>query len=1179
MPETTQRQFTHLHVHTEYSLLDGACRIDRLFDHIKAMGQTACAITDHGVMYGCVAFFDAAKAAGIKPIIGCEVYVATRTRFDKVNRIDGNNHLILLCKNETGYKNLIKMVSAGFTEGFYSKPRIDKDLLEQYHEGLICLSACLAGEIPQAILAGDYERAKQAALYYRDLFGEGNYYIELQDHGLEEDQVVLPQLIRLARETGIPMAATNDAHYITKEDAKMQSILLCIQTGKTIADADRMEFQTDEFYLKSTDEMYDLFSMVPEACENTNKIAEQCNFEFTFGETKLPYFKAPDGMENQAYFEKLCWEGLERRYPGKVTDALKERLSYEINVVKTMGYTNYYLIVYDFINYAKSRDIPVGPGRGSGAGSLAAYCVGITDIDPIRYNLIFERFLNPERVSMPDFDVDFCYERRQEVIDYVNEKYGRDHVAQIVTFGTMAARAAVRDVGRVMGMSYQDVDRVAKLIPMELKMTLKKALEVSPDLKALYDADSQVHELIDTSLKVEGMPRHASTHAAGVVITREPATEYVPLSTNDGLPVTQFNMVEIERLGLLKMDFLGLRTLTVIHDTEMAVRRTKDPDFRVANIDYDDPATYEMLTRGETEGIFQLESTGMTQVLMSMRPKNLEDVIALISLYRPGPMDSIPTYLRNRKDPSKVVYQTPQMAHIVDVTNGVVIYQEQVMQICRELAGFSFGQADNVRRAMSKKKLKVMEAEREHFVHGCTEPGKECAGCVKNGIPESVANQIYDDMISFASYAFNKSHAACYAYVAFQTAYLKCHYPHEFMAALLTSVLDNTAKVIEYTSECQRIGIKVLPPDINVSRGGFTVDGESIRFGLNAVKSVGRNLIDAVVKDRKNRPYRGLYDFCKRLHGNELNRRALENLVKAGAFDALEPTRRGMIDSAEGVLKSVETDARQNLEGQMDLFGMMGGEEEQAATDYKIPNAPEYPASELLKMEKEVSGLYLSGHPLDAYRPQIRQISTCTIADLQGEEARRFDNQNVTILCTVVKNKIMTTKSNTLMAFTTVEDLTGTMELLIFPRVLAECRAALQENAVVVANGRVSVKEEEAARLIVEGVQPIESYDPSKSFGKNRVEKVRRETSGGEATGYFLTVPSRQCPEMHRVENLLCNIFDGGTVKVYFCFADTGQKALARHMAVKDDPLLRAELERVLGKEHVKVQIAEQNAK
>ena len=1179
MSETTPRQFTHLHVHTEYSLLDGACRIDRMFDHLKEMGQTACAITDHGVMYGCVAFFDAAKAAGIKPIIGCEVYVATRTRFDKVNRIDGNSHLILLCKNETGYKNLIKMVSAGFLEGFYSKPRIDKDLLEQHHEGLICLSACLAGEVPKAILAGDYERAKNTALYYRDLFGEGNYYIELQDHGLEEDRVVLPQLIRLARETGIPMVATNDAHYITKEDSKMQSILLCIQTGKTIADADRMEFQTDEFYLKSADEMYDLFSMVPEACENTNKIAEQCNFEFTFGETKLPYFRAPDGMENQAYFEKLCWEGLERRYPGKVTDALRERLSYEINVVKKMGYTNYYLIVYDFINYAKSRDIPVGPGRGSGAGSLAAYCVGITDIDPIRYSLIFERFLNPERVSMPDFDVDFCYERRQEVIDYVNEKYGRDHVAQIVTFGTMAARAAVRDVGRVMGMAYQDVDKVAKLIPMELKMTLQKALEVSPDLKTMYEADPQVHELIDTSLKVEGMPRHASTHAAGVVITREPATEYVPLSTNDGLPVTQFNMVEIERLGLLKMDFLGLRTLTVIHDTETAVRR-KVPDFRMANISYDDPETYAMLAKGETEGIFQLESTGMTQVLVSMRPRNLEDIIALISLYRPGPMDSIPTYLRNRREPGKISYKTPQLAHILDVTNGCIVYQEQVMQIFRELAGFSFGQADNIRRAMSKKKHKVMEAEREHFVHGCTEPGKECAGCVKNGIPEDVANEIYDEMISFASYAFNKSHAACYAYVAFQTAYLKCHYPHEFMAALLTSVLDNTSKVIEYTTECQRLGIKVLQPDINVSRGGFTADGDCIRFGLNAVKSVGRNLIEAVVKERQDRPYRGLYDFCRRMYGNELNRRALENLIKCGAFDTLEPSRRAMLECVEGILKSVETDMRQNLEGQMDLFGMMSGEsQEPAINDYKVPPMQEYPTSDLLKMEKEVSGLYLSGHPLDAYREQIAKISTCTIAQLQGDDAKQFDNQNVTILCTVVKNKVMTTKSNTLMAFTTIEDLTGTMELLVFPRVLAECRAALQENAVVVAHGRVSVKEEEAARLIVEGVQPIETYDPNKSFGRNRVDRVQKETRGEGVAGYFLTVPARDCAEMHRVENLLCNIFDGGTVKVYFLFADTGKKAWARHMAVKDDPLLRAELVRILGPEHVKVQGLDQHAK
>ena len=752
-------------------------------------------------------------------------------------------------------------------------------------------------------------------------------------------------------------------------------------------------------------------------------------------------------------------------------------------------------------------------------------------------------------------------------------------MAQIVTFGTMAARAAVRDVGRVMGMSYQDVDRVAKLIPTDLKMTLKKALEVSPDLKTLYDADNQVHELIDTSLKVEGMPRHASTHAAGVVITRDPATEYVPLSTNDGLPVTQFNMVEIERLGLLKMDFLGLRTLTVIHDTELAVRR-KDPDFRIANLDYDDPDTYAMLAKGETEGIFQLESTGMTQVLVGMRPKNLEDIIALISLYRPGPMDSIPTYLRNRKDPSHVTYKTPQMAHIVDVTNGVVIYQEQVMQICRELAGFSFGQADNVRRAMSKKKLKVMEAEREHFVHGCKEPGKECAGCVANGVPENIANEIYDDMISFASYAFNKSHAACYAYVAFQTAYLKCHYPHEFMAALLTSVLDNTSKVIEYTTECQRLGIKVQQPDINVSRGGFTADGERIRFGLNAVKSVGRDLIEAVIKERAERPYSSLYDFCKRLHGTGLNRRALENLVKAGAFDTLEPTRHGMLESVEGILKSVETDARQNLDGQMDLFGLMGGgADEKPANDYKVPNLPEYSASDLLKMEKEVSGLYLSGHPLDAYRAQIAQVSTCTIAQLLGEDAKQFDNQTVTLVCTIVKNKIMTTKSNTLMAFTTVEDLTGSMELLVFPRILAECRATLQENAVVVANGRVSVKEDEAARLIVEGVQPIETYDPGKNFGMNRVERVKRETSGGGAAGYFLTVPSRDSAQMHKVENLLCNIFDGGTVRVYFRFQDTGRAMLARHMAVKDDPLLRAELERILGKDCVKVQDVEHSAK
>ena len=780
----SEKQFVHLHVHTEYSLLDGACRIDRMFDRLKELGQTAIAITDHGVMYGCVDFYKAAKKAGVKPIIGCEVYVATRSRFDKVNRIDGSNHLVLLCKNETGYKNLIKLVSAGFIEGFYSKPRVDKELLEQHHEGLVCLSACLAGEIPQALLAGDYEKAKAAALYFNDLFGQGNFYIEIQDHGIDAQQHILPLLIRLARETGIPLVATNDAHYLRKEDSKMQSILICIQTGKTVQDADKLEFETDEFYLKSTEEMYDLFSIAPDACENTVKIAEMCNFDFEFGVTKLPYFEAPDGMDNQVYFEKLCREGLVRRYGDGVTDEMRERLEYEIDVIRRMGYTNYYLIVFDFINYAKQQGIPVGPGRGSGAGSLAAYCVGITNIDPIRYNLLFERFLNPERVSMPDFDVDFCYERRQEVIDYVNEKYGHDHVAQIITFGTMAARAAIRDVGRVLGMPYAQVDSISKMVPMELKMTLNRALEVSPELKAQYEADPQVKELIDTAIKIEGMPRHASTHAAGVVITREAANEYVPLASNDGVPVTQFTMTTIEELGLLKMDFLGLRTLTVIKNAEEMVRR-REPDFSMDNISYDDAATYDMLGRSETEGVFQLESTGMKQVLTGLQPKNLEDIIALISLYRPGPMDSIPTYLRNRHEPDKVRYKTPQLAHILDVTNGCIVYQEQVMQICRELAGFTLGQADLVRRAMSKKKHDVMEKERQHFV----------TGCAANGISEQAANDIFDDMSSFASYAFNKSHAACYAYVAFQTAYLKCHYPSEFMAALLTSVLDNLSLI------------------------------------------------------------------------------------------------------------------------------------------------------------------------------------------------------------------------------------------------------------------------------------------------------------------------------------------------------------------------------------------------
>lgn len=1154
------RNFTHLHLHTEYSLLDGACRIEGLMQRVKALGQTAVAITDHGVMYGCVDFYKAAKKAGVKPIIGCEVYVATRTRFDKVNRIDGSNHLVLLCKNETGYKNLIKMVSAGFTEGFYNKPRVDHELLEEYHEGLICLSACLAGEIPQALLAGDYEKAKNLARYYEDLFGKGNYYIEIQDHGLDEQRTVLPLLVRLSRETGIPLVATNDAHYLEKEDSRMQHILICIQTNKTVNDDDVLEFGTDEFYVKSTDEMYELFSAWPEACENTSRIAEMCSFDFEFGVTKLPYFVAPDGMDNKEYFVKLCRDGLLRRYGADVPEDIRARLDYEISIIDRMGYINYYLIVFDFINYAKSQGIPVGPGRGSGAGSLAAYCVGITNIDPIKYNLLFERFLNPERVSMPDFDIDFCYERRQEVIDYVIRKYGADHVAQIVTFGTMAARAAIRDVGRVLDMPYGTVDGIAKLVPMEPKMTLTKALSIARELKARYDADPQVKELIDMSLKLEGMPRHASTHAAGVVITREAADEYVPLATNDGNPVTQFTMTTIEELGLLKMDFLGLRTLTVIDDAEKMIRK-REPGFSMDAVPYDDQRVYAMLNAGETEGVFQMESGGMTQAVMGLQSKSLEDIIAIISLYRPGPMESIPTYIANRHNPGNVKYKTPQLEHILDVTNGCIVYQEQVMQICRELAGFSYGQADLVRRAMSKKKHDVMEKERQHFVHGNTEPGHECAGCVANGISETVANAIFDDMSSFASYAFNKAHAAAYAVVAYQTAYLKRHYPREFMAALLTSVLDNTGKVIEYTAECQRMGIRVLPPDINASDAGFTVEGKDIRFGLLALKNVGRNLIATVVRERSGTPYRSLYDFCKRLHGTEINRRAVESMIKSGAFDNLEAKRRSMMDGVEGILKSVESEARRNLDGQIDLFGALDGEQESGRNVYKLPDSgEEYPYDILLQMEKEVSGLYLSGHPLDHYRPVIEKVSTCRISELVGENAHAYDEQNVTLVCTVVRTKTINTKAGGMMAFITVEDLSGSMEVLAFPKVLLAASEAVHDNAVVVIKGRVSYKEDEPSKLIADSIVDVERYEPDKI--KTDIKSTKN--------GLWLKLSSMRSESFEETKNLL-QIFEGN-FPVYMYFEDTKQRMLApKSLWCTQSDLLVSELERVLGAGNVKV--------
>lgn len=1154
------KNFTHLHLHTEYSLLDGACRIEGLMKRVKELGQTAVAITDHGVMYGCVEFYKAAKKEGIKPIIGCEVYVATRTRFDKVSRIDGSNHLVLLCKNETGYKNLIRMVSLGFTEGFYNKPRIDHELLEQYHEGLICLSACLAGEIPRALLAGDYERAKDLALYYEGLFGKGNYYIEIQDHGIDEQRTVLPLLVKLSRETGIPLVATNDAHYLTKEDAQTQHILICIQTGKTVNDDDVLEFGTEEFYVKSTEEMAELFRAWPEACENTNRIAEACNFDFEFGVTKLPYFEAPDGLDNRTYFNRLCRDGLVQRYGSDIPAELTERLDYEISVIDRMGYINYYLIVYDFINYAKSKGIPVGPGRGSGAGSLAAYCMGITSIDPIKYNLLFERFLNPERVSMPDFDIDFCYERRQEVIDYVIGKYGADHVAQIVTFGTLAARAVIRDVGRVMEIPYGTVDGIAKLVPMEPKMTLTKALSVSKELRERCETDPQIKELIETSLKLEGMPRNASTHAAGVVITRDAVDTYVPLSTNDGNPVTQFTMTTIEELGLLKMDFLGLRNLTVINDAEKMIRR-REPDFSMDRIPYDDQSVFAMLNAGDTSGVFQLESGGMTQVVVGLQSKSIEDIIAVIALYRPGPMESIPTYIANRHTPGNVRYKTPQLEHILDVTNGCIVYQEQVMQICRELAGFSYGQADLVRRAMSKKKHDVMEKERQHFVYGNTEPGQECPGCVKNGIPEPVANAIFDEMSSFASYAFNKAHAACYAVVCYQTAYLKKHYKREFMAALLTSVLDNTDKVINYTAECQRMGIRVLPPDINTSEAGFTVEGENIRYGLLALKNVGRNLIAAVVRERKNGPYRSLYNFCKRMHGGEINRRAVESLIKSGAFDQLEAKRRSMIDGLEGILKSVENEARRNLDGQIDFFGALGDMAENGRDVYRLPDTgAEYPYDIMLQMEKEVSGLYLSGHPLDQYREVIEQISSCRISTFTEDETHSCDGKKATLVCTVVNVKNINTKAGGMMAFITVEDLTGSMEVIAFPKVLLDSSEALHDNAVVVVQGRVSYKEDDPCKIVADSIVDIERYQPGKL----------RTAQSSKYGGLWLRLPSMHSEAFEDAKNLL-QIFEGN-FPVFMYFEDTKQRMRApKSLWCLQNDLLISELKRILGEENVVV--------
>ena len=1140
-------RFVHLHVHSEYSLLDGACRIERLVEKVKALGQPAVAITDHGVMYGAIEFYHAAKKAGVKPIIGCEVYVAPRTRFDKQRRVDSSPyHMVLLCENEEGYQNLIKLVSAAYIEGFYNKPRVDNELLRQHHRGLICLSACLAGRIPRMLSAGDYAAAEQAVREYVDIFGKDNFFIELQNHGIEEQKRILPQLIKLARENEVGLVATNDAHYINREDSSNQSILVCIQTGRTVNDPSDLEFQTDQFYIKSLEEMRQAIPDVDEAFENTVRIAERCNLEFEFGKTKLPYFAAPNGEDNLAYFRRMSYEGMHRLYGEDPVPSVIERLEYELGVIAQMGYVDYYLIVHDFIAYAKSRGIPVGPGRGSGAGSLAAYCIGITGIDPIRYNLLFERFLNPERVSMPDFDIDFCYVRRQEVIDYVVQKYGSDHVAQIITFGTMAARAAVRDVGRALALGYQNVDAVAKMIPNELGMTIDKALSAVPELKKSYESDENIRQLIDVSRALEGMPRHASTHAAGVVITREPADTYVPLQKNDDAIVTQYPMTTLEELGLLKMDFLGLRNLTVIHDAEEMIRRTV-PGFDMESIPMDDAATFKMLGEGHAFGVFQFESAGMRNVITQLGPESIEDLIAVISLYRPGPMESIPRYIRNRHNPRLVTYKTPELRPILEVTYGCIVYQEQVMQICRQLAGYSYGRADLVRRAMAKKKHDVMEKERESFLDGAEQ----------NGIDRKIANEIFDEMSSFASYAFNKSHAAAYAVLAYRTAYLKCHYPREYMAALLTSVLDNTAKLTEYIGECRRLGIEVLPPSVFESQAGFSVSGTKIRFGLAAIKNIGDAVIRHLIQERERRPFSDLVDFCTRMRQGELNKRVMEGLIKSGALDEFGFHRRQLLLGYEALLESVNRENRQNLSGQINLFDLS---EEPVSVGKILPEVDEFDLFQILQQEKESTGVYLTGHPLSRYQNFIKRRKLPEISFFSDEEEHHLDNQGVTLVALVAAKKLKITKQNETMAFITLEDMTGSMEMLVFPKVLALYSSLLREGEAVVVTGRLSTREDEEPKVICEKVtRPEELFSPEEAAGRS---------ASGKRTGLFLLCPGMEEPATVKARELLA-AFPGKT-PVYFRFRDSGKMLLAPKELWADvsEPVLR-KLRSVLGEDCV----------
>ena len=1109
--------FTHLHVHTEYSLLDGSNKIKEYVARVKELGMDSAAITDHGVMYGVIDFYRAAREAGINPILGCEVYVAPGSRFDKDTGTgeDRYYHLVLLAENNKGYSNLMKIVSKGFVEGFYYKPRVDMELLQEYHEGIIALSACLAGEVSRYLTRGMYEDAKAAALRYQDIFGKGNFFLELQDHGISEQQEVNRQLLRMHQETGIDLVATNDVHYTTAEDADPHDILLCLQTGKKLADKDRMRYEGGQYYVKSPEEMAQLFPYALEALENTHKIAERCHVEIEFGVTKLPKYDVPDGYTSWEYLNKLCFDGLFERYD-PVTDELRERLEYELSTIKNMGYVDYFLIVWDFIKYARDNDIMVGPGRGSAAGSLVAYTLGITQLDPIRYDLLFERFLNPERVSMPDIDVDFCFERRQEVIDYVVRKYGKDRVVQIVTFGTLAARGVIRDVGRVLDMPYAQVDVIAKMIPQELNITIDKALDMNPELKKAYDEQEEIHHLIDMAKRLEGLPRHTSMHAAGVVISQKDVDEYVPLSkAQDGSITTQFTMTTLEELGLLKMDFLGLRTLTVIQDAVRLVEKDTGVSLDMQKIDYNDKKVLDSLGTGHSEGVFQLESGGMKNFMKELKPQSLEDVIAGISLYRPGPMDFIPQYIRGKNRPDTIKYDCPKLEPILKPTYGCIVYQEQVMQIVRNLAGYTLGRSDLVRRAMSKKKASVMEKERQNFVYGNEEEG--VPGCIANGIPEKTANKIYDDMIDFAKYAFNKSHAAAYAVVSYQTAYLKYYYPVEFMAALMTSVIEMPAKVAEYIYVCRQMGITILPPDINRGMYGFSVDNGAIRYGLSAIKSVGRPVIESIVKEREeNGDYTNLQNFIER-NLEQVNKRAIENFIKAGALDCLEGNRRQKMMTFARIVDGINQDKKNTMAGQLSFFDIVS-EEEKKEFEIRMPDLEEFDKETILAFEKEVLGIYLSGHPLEGYRDIMEKMATARTADFQQDEETGFpkviDGQKAILGGMITDKTIKYTKNNKVMAFFTLEDLVGTVEVVVFPRDYEKCQALLNDEEKVFIQGRVSAEDDRPSKLILEKIRSFEDiprelwiqFPDREAYGEKEQELLAdlKQSPGKDSVVIFL---------------------------------------------------------------------------